>query len=122
MGLQHFVTFDGHHYDFAGPCTYLLARDFLTHNFTLAVHYLSSRGKPYASLLQLEMDETRWDVDLANHTVRVEGVDRLLPTQERETLAYYMDGKLVVESPVKGVRLECIAAYEVCTLTLSGKT
>jgi hypothetical protein len=38
--LQHFTTFDGQHFDFVGSCTYLLTRDFLTYNFTLAMQYV----------------------------------------------------------------------------------
>lgn len=124
VGLQHFTTFDGRHFDFVGPCTYLLARDFLTHNFTLAVQYVSSRGKPYASVLQLLVDDVQWDLDLANRTVRANGITQMLPTfgsrTERGTAAFYENGKLVIESFVKGIRLECIVVYEACTITLSG--
>ena len=42
IGLQHMLTFDGRYLEFTGPCTYLLSRDFLTHHFTLAVHYLGT--------------------------------------------------------------------------------
>ncbi len=124
MGLQHFTTFNGRHFDFVGPCTYLLARDFLTHNFTLAVQYISSRGKPYASVLQLIIDDVQWDLDLANRTVRVDGISQMLPTFgssiKHGTAAFYENGKFVIESFAKGIRLECIAAYDVCTFTLSG--
>ena len=107
--------------EFTGPCTYLLARDFKTHNFTLAVHYVSTRGKPYASVLQLVVDEAQWDLDLANKTIRVAGNNRMLPTEERGTVAYHNNGRFVIHSAARGLRLECVAAYEVCTLTLSGK-
>ena len=121
IGLQHYVTFNGVHYEFTGPCTYLLARDFKTHNFTLAVHYVSTRGKPYASVLQLVVDEAQWDLDLANKTIRVAGNNCMLPTEERGTVAYHNNGRFVIHSAARGLRLECVAAYEVCTLTLSGK-
>jgi len=114
------LTFDGRYYEFTGPCTYLLSRDFFTRNFTLAVHYVGSRGKPYASILQLVIDELQWDMDLSNSTIRVGGVSRLLPTEEKDTSAFFEDGKFVIESTNKGIRLECIGMYEVCTFTLSG--
>lgn len=120
-GLQHFITFDGRPIDFVGPCTYLLARDFSTHNFTLAIQYIGSRGKPYASVLQLIVEDAQWELDLANHTIRVAGTNRILPTEERGTAAFYENGKVIIESPMKGLRLECIAAYDTCTFTLSGK-
>ena len=120
VGLQHFTTFDGRHFDFVGPCTYLLARDFLTKNFTLAVQYIGSRGKPYASVLHLVIDEAQWDLDLSNRSIRVAGVNRVLPTEERGTAAYYEDGKFVIESIARGIHLQCVLAYDACTLTLSG--
>jgi len=121
IGLQHVLTFDGRYLEFTGPCTYLLARDFLTHNFTLAVHYLDTRGKPYAAVLQLVVDGVEWDLDLSNETIRVAGQDRLLPTEEHGTMAFYDDsGNFNIQSASKGIQLQCIDTYHVCTLTLSG--
>ena len=120
IGLQHFLTFNGRYYEFAGPCTYLLARDMLTDHFTLAVHYLDTRGKPYASVLQLVVDQVQWELDLSNQTIRVGAIEQVLPFQHGGTRAYYHQGMFTIHSPAKGLLLECIAAYEVCTLTLSG--
>ncbi|EFX63149.1 hypothetical protein DAPPUDRAFT_335879 [Daphnia pulex] len=124
VGFQHYTTFDGQHFDFVGPCTYLLARDFLPNNFTPAVQYVSSRGKPYASVLQLIIDDVQWDLDLANCTVRANGISQMLPSfgssTKHGTAAFYENGKFVIESFAKGIRLECIAAYDSCTFTLSG--
>ena len=33
------MTFDGKHYEFAAPCSYLLARDFIDGNFSMSVNY-----------------------------------------------------------------------------------
>lgn len=120
FGLQHFKTFDGKHYEFVGPCTYLLSRDLVTRNYTLAVQYASSRGKPYAAVLKLVLDEVQWDLDLANQTVRMAGVGQTLPASHGLTSAHYEAGKFVIESRARGVRLECIASYEACTFTVSG--
>lgn len=38
-GNQHYITFDKFSYDFAGKCSYLLARDFVDGNFTVIVNY-----------------------------------------------------------------------------------
>lgn len=120
IGLQHYVTFDGRHFEFTAPCTYLLAHDFLNQDFTLAVQYLLSRGKPSAVIFDLVMGDAHWQLDLSNKTVRVGGVERMLPTREQATVAAFQDGKFRIWNRHKGVYLECIVAFEVCTLTLSG--
>lgn len=39
IGAQHFRTFDGHHFEFAGSCTYLVARDFVRNHFAILIKY-----------------------------------------------------------------------------------
>ena len=80
-----------------------------------------TRGKPYAAVLQLVVDGVEWDLDLSNETIRVAGQDRLLPTEEHGTMAFYDDsGNFNIQSASKGIQLQCIDTYHVCTLTLSG--
>lgn len=80
-----------------------------------------TRGKPYAAVLQLVIDGVEWSLDLSDEMVRVAGQNRLLPAEEHGTVAYYDDrGNFNIHSPAKGVLLQCVANYHVCTLTLSG--
>ena len=44
IGAQHFRTFDGRHFEFAGSCTYLVARDFVRDEFVILIKY--ERGDP----------------------------------------------------------------------------
>jgi len=38
-GTQHFMTFDKKFFEFAGECSYLLARDFIDKSFAVIVNY-----------------------------------------------------------------------------------
>lgn len=50
VGPQHYVTFDGRHFDFVGSCTYLLSRDFVRNTFAILIKY---NGKPEKMTHQL---------------------------------------------------------------------
>lgn len=39
IGSEHYITFDGRYFDFAGNCTYLLAKDFVHDTFAVLVKY-----------------------------------------------------------------------------------
>lgn len=41
---QHITTFDLHHYQFLGPCSYLLARDFVGGDFSVVGVYQAEAG------------------------------------------------------------------------------
>lgn len=44
LGDQHYKTFDGTHYVYAGKCSFMLAQDFVDNNFTIAVEYSRKEG------------------------------------------------------------------------------
>ena len=52
-GSQYFVTFDGHFIQFAGNCTYLLARDFLRDEFAVLVKYNRDEKTPHHQIIVL---------------------------------------------------------------------
>ncbi|EFX66229.1 hypothetical protein DAPPUDRAFT_263510 [Daphnia pulex] len=57
------------------------------------VQYVSSREKPYASVLQLIIGDVQWDLNLANRTVRANGISQMLPSfgssTKRDTAAFF---------------------------------
>ena len=46
VGNQHFITFDKSHFDFAGRCSYVLARDMVDDNFTVILNYNNNYRNP----------------------------------------------------------------------------
>jgi hypothetical protein len=44
---RHFTTFDGTTFEFAGTCSYLLARDFGDANFTVIANYKEGKIESY---------------------------------------------------------------------------
>ena len=44
-GTQHYMTFERRFYEFAGECSYLLASDFLSNDFSAVVKYVGAGGK-----------------------------------------------------------------------------
>lgn len=62
MGNQHYKTFDGTYYAYAGKCSFLLAQDFVDNNFTIAVEYErkdSQSGKFFTIIAGEETFEIR---------------------------------------------------------------
>ena len=66
------------------------------------------------------MDKTLWEMDVAERTGRLDGRPQRLPAHFGPVQAFFEHGRITVEAPAKGVRLQCSAPHETCTLTLSG--
>lgn len=62
VGSQHFVTFDQRHYDFKGHCSYLLANDFIGHEFSLVLSYEPEIKGHYTVLLMLGTETVSIDL------------------------------------------------------------
>lgn len=51
IGDQHVVTFDRKHYNFAGRCSYILARDMVDDRFTVVLNYNNRPRQPQVQSL-----------------------------------------------------------------------
>ena len=56
-GLQHFMTFDKRYFEFAGECSYTLAKDMVDNNFTVTVKYADSKKS-----LSLTTDDKTFEI------------------------------------------------------------
>lgn len=52
-GGQHYMTFDGRYYEFSGECTYLLAQDFVRHQFAVLIKYRVVGGRTTHQIIVL---------------------------------------------------------------------
>lgn len=62
-GTQHYMTFDGRFFEFAGECSYLLVSDFLRNEFSAVVNYEGSAGKVTRKSLTILSDGRQIEID-----------------------------------------------------------
>ncbi|XP_012280436.1 uncharacterized protein LOC105699757 [Orussus abietinus] len=124
-GAQHYVTFDGDHYEFSGSCTYLLARDFVRDQFAVLIQYdQGDRGTGKSHRVIVLMGKQAIELDVFKDTVRLmdSGTTLRLPVElENGTAFVYQDEHVVtVERKDKQFKLECNLKFDLCSLELSG--
>lgn len=68
IGSQHYVTFDGRYFDFAGSCTYLLAKDFVHDTFAVLVKY--NQGEEITHQIIVLIGNNAIELDLFNDVSR----------------------------------------------------
>ncbi|XP_066586148.1 uncharacterized protein Apoltp [Prorops nasuta] len=127
IGSQHFTTFDGRHFDFAGTCSYLLARDFVHDTFAILLKYNKDSANITHKIIVLIADKAL-ELDVFNDTVRLissrhEATTNLqLPLQlaNNTIYVYQKENVVTIERKTRQFRLECNLKYDLCTLELSG--
>ncbi|XP_031778090.1 uncharacterized protein LOC100118388 isoform X3 [Nasonia vitripennis] len=124
VGPRHFRTFDGRHFDFAGSCTYLVARDFVRNHFAILIKYESAGT---AHRLIVLVGDKAIELDVFNDSVKLLGerepsAKLQLPIElENGTVFVYQEESIVtVERKNRQFKLECNLKYDLCTLELAG--
>lgn len=115
IGAKHFVTFDQQYYTLRGPCSFLLARDFVKDEFSLVLKY-DSQGHHTIVLL---FGEHTVEIDLENDVLEIENSIRQLPADLNGTYVYQEFGMATVVSK-RGFILDCNLKFDVCTFTVAG--
>ncbi|XP_018566495.1 uncharacterized protein LOC108907336 [Anoplophora glabripennis] len=117
VGTKYYVTFDRRYYEFQGRCTYLLATDFVDHNFTLLVDYddVGNTNK-----LILLLNKSIIHIDMLNKRIQIGGVGmERLPLQIGDNYLY-QDADILTVKGASGFNLECNMKFHICTFEMSG--
>ncbi|XP_012252389.2 uncharacterized protein LOC105683963 [Athalia rosae] len=122
-GGQHYMTFDGRYYEFSGECTYLLAQDFVRHQFAVLVKYDADKVETTHQIIVLiggeaiQLDVSKNSVKLLNSDLGLQ-----LPAHlgNEDIFVYQEESIVIVESQRRLFKLECNMKYDLCILELSG--
>ncbi|KAG8042041.1 hypothetical protein G9C98_000032 [Cotesia typhae] len=126
VGRQHFVTFDGRHYDFAGTKTYLLAHDFIDNQFAVFISY--SPNETNSSIIDHKIVATIGEqsllVDLFNDSIKFADSNAVLklPIELKNSTGFVYQEESIVTIKLKNnqFKLKCNFKYDVCVIQLSG--
>ena len=119
VGGKHFLTFDGHLYDFTGRCSYLLAGDFIDNTFTITINYPPRDGGASGKAsFTVRHGAHRVDIQ-PDFRVLLDGRSAELPVITAHTAVYWELGTLHVVN-YHGMRLSCEMPYDICTVSISG--
>lgn len=118
VGNQHFMTFDQLDFDFAGECSYLLARDFLDGNFTVTVNYVRDDTRAVKKSLNIYTDGVKVEVSRDNK-VTVDDRKVELPQEIGQTAVTMEDGVITVNNRL-GYKVKCNFVHDLCTMEVSG--
>lgn len=127
IGSQHYITFDGRYFEFAGNCTYLLAKDFVRDTFAVLVKYDQQEEEITHKIIVL-IGSNAIELDLFNDTMKllsqksanVTSNLRLPIELDDATYVYQVENVVMVERKHNQFRLECNFKFNLCTLELSG--
>ncbi|XP_066149050.1 apolipophorins isoform X2 [Euwallacea fornicatus] len=110
----HVFTFDGKHITFPGKCNYLLARDAVNGNFTVAGSYKDGH------LTSITLSDESGSVTLLQGG-KVKANDKIVDLPRREpTLAAYRNYEVITLFTTAGVLIECPPDLIGCAVKVSG--
>ncbi|XP_050735458.1 uncharacterized protein LOC127007955 [Eriocheir sinensis] len=106
---QHITTFDMDHYQFLGPCSYLLAHDFVGQDFTVVGVYQAEAGVVGLASIQVLTPSKKFVLSVNG------SVDATRPHAEVHSAGDVSSLK------VGGVLVSCDQVSHSCSITVSGK-
>lgn len=120
FGAQHYMTFDRRFFEFAGDCSYLLARDFIDGTFSVIVNYdrPSSRLPTKKSMTVIAGGQ---QIEIfPDAKVTVDGSRVEMPVRVGNSTVQRHGNMISVRDDWRGVDVTCDLAHDHCTLAVSG--
>jgi hypothetical protein len=118
-GAQHFMTFDRRFYEFAGECSYLLARDFIGGTFSVLVNYdRVARGQPVKKSITVITGGRQIEV-FPDGKVTIDASRVEMPARVANTTVM-RSGNLIRVVDDRGVDVTCDLPHDHCTVAVSG--
>ncbi|XP_050302966.1 apolipophorins [Anthonomus grandis grandis] len=111
---QHIFTFDGKHITFPGKCNYLLVRDAINGNFTLAGTYKDGL------LTAITLADSHGSITLQQGgKVKINQDATELPIR-KQTLAAWRGYETISLHSTAGITVECVPDLQGCVVSVSG--
>jgi hypothetical protein len=118
-GSQHYMTFDKTFFEFAGECSYLLARDFIDKTFSVIVNYdRAIRGQAVKKSITVISDGKQIEV-FPDARVTVDGRKMEMPIRSGNTTVSRQGSSIVVTNDL-GLEVTCDLPHDHCTVAVSG--
>lgn len=117
-GNQHFFTFDGKFYEFAGECSYVLARDFTDDKFSVIINYRRTKAGPMRHSISVMSNGKTAEI-FQNFRTVVDRANVDLPVSING-MSIKRSGNQLQVSSSKGINVACNMDTEICTVSMSG--
>jgi len=114
------MTFDRRFFEFAGDCSYLLVRDFISGTFSVIVNYDdASGGRPVKKSLTVITGDHQLEV-FPDGKVTVDGSRVEMPVKISNTTVTRTGHMIRVADDWRAVSLTCDLPHDHCSLAISG--
>lgn len=112
------MTFDKKFYQFAGECSYLLARDFLDGKFSVIINYENKNGITTKKSISIHSGDKEIEI-LPDFKVMVDGRQAELPVVLDQTVVRRI-GNIIQIDNEHGLNITCNLPHDHCSVHVTG--